>query len=332
MNFWFLSPDILEMLEFEKDHKGHYRVRSCPLSKSRLAHPEEIVRQLVLAQLISHYHYPYENLVVEPPIKMGIAKKRADIGILNFRGNLEIIIEIKQVANEESVPQLHSYMHASGVKYGALITLFDRHIFYRDPSGNISTTPDLPTYLNKQIKESARIEDEKNSSFLPYNMLNELGISIKRRLSLKRSEIEIQGEKLVVSNIDLLDFSKLRKIAIGVGVVLPSTISKSNWNLMLQQLFENVPAVNCQIDGDNSQDEQQSFQVFLREKSLVTDERVSLLFRDFYETFSNWYIKEFSGAKTFLPSKRSVSGQLRKSGFQLRKLGGQMYIHGLRLN
>lgn len=332
MNLWFISPEILEMLEFEKDKNGRYCVRSHHLNKSKLANPEEIVRQLVFAQLIAHYHYPYENLVIEPLIKMGIAKKRADIGIINLRGNLETIIEVKQISNDESVQQLHSYMHASGVKYGALVTLFERQVYYRDPSGQITSISDLPTYLKKQLAEFSLINNRKNENFQPYNQLKNLGIFIKSRLSAKRSEIEIKGEKIIISNIDLLDFSKLRKRAIEAGIVLPSSINKSNWDLMLQHLFDNAPQVNIESNEYETNEAERSFRNYLEKKCIKTDEKINVLFKDIYNNFSSWYVNEFSGNRRFLPSKKNISDQLKKSGFEARKIGGQTYVNGLNFN
>ena len=332
MNLWFISPEILEMLEFEKDNNGRYRVRSHHLNKSKLANPEEIIRQLVFAQLIADYHYPYENLIIEPLIKMGIAKKRADIGIMNPLGNLETIIEVKQIYNDESAQQLHSYMHASGVKYGALVTLFERQVYYRDPSGHITSASDLPTYLNRQPAESTSINNKKNENFQPYNQLKDLGIFIKRRISTKRSEIEIKGEKIIISNIDLLDFSKLRKIAIESGIVLPGSINRSNWDLMLQHLFENAPPLNIESNEYENNDAERSFLNFLETKCIKTDEKISILFKDIYTIFSSWYVNEFSGKRSFLPSRRNISAQLKKSGFEVRKIGGQNYVHGLKIS
>jgi len=332
MNLWFISPEILEMLEFEKDKNGHYRVRSHHLNKSRLANPEEIIRQLVFAQLMTHYHYPYENLVIEPLIKMGISKKRADIGIINQQGNFETIIEVKQISNDESVQQLHSYMHASGVKYGALITLFERQVYYRDSTGQITTISDLPTYLNKQLTEFTLINNRKTEDFQPVNQLNDLGIFIKSRLSAKRSEIEIKGQKIIISNTDLLDFSKLRRKAIEAGIVLPSSINKSNWDLMLQHLFENAPPVNIESNENKTNEAERSFRNYIETKCVKTDEKINVLFRDIYNNFTSWYINEYSENRSFLPSKINISTQLKKSGFEVRKIGGQIYVNGLQFN
>jgi hypothetical protein len=332
MDNWFLSPDLLDMIEISKDQNGRYRVRSHPLSKPKVANPEEILRQLVLAQLRTHYHYPHENLVTEFIIRMGIAKKRADIGILNQQGNLETIIEIKQTSNNDSLAQLQSYMHASGVKYGALISLFDRQVFYRHPSGEISAISDLPTYQEKNSTEGVLIKGIKKASSLPIDMLKKLGISSLIRLSVKKSEIEIRGKKIIVTNTDLLDFTKLRKITIGAGVVLPSSIDKNNWDAMLAYLFENAPLLELINSKNNDQEAELIFQDFLAKKCMKFNKNNQTLYKDIYHKFTDWYLKEFSGNKNYLPSKKNISAQLNKMGFQRRKIGGQIYVYGLEID
>lgn len=95
MNFWYLDPELLAEITISKDLRGHYRICSHHLDKPKRANPEEIIRQLVMVQLRCHYKYPYEKLVQEYSVKMGIARKRADIAILNKNKEIEAIIILK---------------------------------------------------------------------------------------------------------------------------------------------------------------------------------------------------------------------------------------------
>jgi type I restriction enzyme M protein len=146
MNLWFLAPELLAEIEISKDIKGCYRVRSHPSDKPKLANPEEIIRQLVLVQLRWHYHYPHERTVQEYVVQMGIAKKRADIAIVNDQNILESIIEVKQTIDDDSILQLQSYMQATGARFGAVISLHARKVFMRDHSGSFAQIPDLPVF------------------------------------------------------------------------------------------------------------------------------------------------------------------------------------------
>jgi hypothetical protein len=263
---------------------------------------------------------------------MGIAKKRADIGILNQQGNLEAIIEIKQTKNSDSVAQLHSYMHASGVRYGALISLLERQFFYRDPSGEINALSDLPSFQEKNAAPMGDNPKIKHVNSTPANMLKELGISGLSRLSAKKSEIEIKNEKIIVANTDLLDFTKLRKVAIGAGIILPSSIEKNNWDSMLSYLFESAPRLENQNPRNKTQAAEETFQNFLSKKCHQSNENNKILFKIIYDEFTDWYLKYFTGNEEYLPSKKNVSAQLNNLGFKRRNIGGNIYIYGLEID
>ena len=130
MNLWFLDPEILGQIEIYKDSLDVYRVQSRLFQKPKKATPEEIIRQLVLLQLIYHYHYPKELIVQEYLIRMGIAKKRADIVILGEDEKINVILEIKQKINSDSIGQLnHTFMQQ--VPKMAGLFLFLRGYFLR---------------------------------------------------------------------------------------------------------------------------------------------------------------------------------------------------------
>lgn len=84
--------------------------------------PEERVRQNFIIQLIDKYHYSIEQIEVEVKIKMGstYAKKRSDIVVYSNekKGNIHIIIENKKPDRKDGLDQLHSYMNATGAKFG----------------------------------------------------------------------------------------------------------------------------------------------------------------------------------------------------------------------
>jgi len=93
--------------------------------KKRLAKPEEIVRQLTVCMLTEELHYRPGRMDVEVPIQMGSAyhAKAADIVLYTDESKLTayMIIEVKKPRRKDGLEQLHSYMNATGVYYGAWI-------------------------------------------------------------------------------------------------------------------------------------------------------------------------------------------------------------------
>ncbi len=91
--------------------------------KRRLAKPEEIVRQLTVRMLTGELHYPAGRIGVEVPIQMGSAyhPKAADIVLYTDESKLTayMVIEVKKPLRKDGLEQLHSYMNATGVYYGA---------------------------------------------------------------------------------------------------------------------------------------------------------------------------------------------------------------------
>ncbi|MEW6606356.1 MAG: N-6 DNA methylase [bacterium] len=108
-----------------REERGKYVV-NCPISRQmRSARPEEIIRQLVINKLIGELNYPEERIAVEVSIKMGstYASKKADIVVYEdeAKEHSRIIIEVKKPNRKDGLEQLHSYMNATGVYYGAWI-------------------------------------------------------------------------------------------------------------------------------------------------------------------------------------------------------------------
>lgn len=118
------EPQELGKLRFEKE--GTRLNLLCAVSgKKRLAKPEEVVRQLTIHKLKDDLNYPVSRMDVEFPIKMGstYASKSADIVVFtdDTKQTPYIIIEVKKPLRRDGLDQLHSYMNATGVYYGAWI-------------------------------------------------------------------------------------------------------------------------------------------------------------------------------------------------------------------
>ena len=125
--------------------------------------PEENVRQLWVARLISTYKYPRNRIRVEHPIHMGSSKKFADIAVMNAhdRNSPIIIVEVKKPTRKDGKEQLRSYCSASGCGLAVW------------SNGNVSEA-----WLRKEIDKGKRnhfisIPDIPNSSETIEDMLNE---------------------------------------------------------------------------------------------------------------------------------------------------------------
>ena len=87
---------------------------------------EEKVRAEVITKLVLTHEYPLDSIAIEVSVKLGDARKRADIIVYNTNKNKKktnkayIIIETKTAKDkdiEEARDQALSYAHATGAKY-----------------------------------------------------------------------------------------------------------------------------------------------------------------------------------------------------------------------
>jgi len=112
------------------DHFEIVRVRDvdwafCPIRQKTVkltGHPEEIVRQRLLFELHGVYKYPWEQIRVEVPVKVGSteAKKKADIVIYSdtTARTPRVFVEVKKEHRLDGLEQLKVYMNATGCRLG----------------------------------------------------------------------------------------------------------------------------------------------------------------------------------------------------------------------
>ena len=111
--------------------------------------PEEIIRQLWLHKLHTHYKYPFERIDTEKTIHFGreIHAKAADI-VVYKRDKITpfIIIEVKSPTEKKGVEQLKSYLSAEGSEIGVWSNGLERVILYRPyPKEFEDSLSDIPT-------------------------------------------------------------------------------------------------------------------------------------------------------------------------------------------
>lgn len=124
--------------------------------KLRKETPEEHVRQRWARSLVDEYGYDVADMAVEYPVKMGSARKRADIVIFKPDGprrqdSILIVVEAKQdnilaKNRTEGVEQLKSYMSAcSSCRHGLWVGS-EKLAYEKSKDGEIDETIDIPRY------------------------------------------------------------------------------------------------------------------------------------------------------------------------------------------
>ena len=88
--------------------------------KTLSKNPEEPVRQWYEHILIEDCKYDANQIDIEVPIQMGATAKKADIVVYDSSSKSKkiIIVETKKPVKKDGIPQLHSYLEATGVEFG----------------------------------------------------------------------------------------------------------------------------------------------------------------------------------------------------------------------
>src|SRR5260364_44889 len=138
-------------------------IRCFITDKLRKDKPEENVRQRWARSLVDEYGYSKNDLAIEFPIRMGTAKKSADIVVFKAGGKKQediiIIIEtkredIKASDKSKGEGQLKSYMAASSsCKYGLWVGK-ERYAFEKLPDGWHCTGKRHPTRRRRKAAPS----------------------------------------------------------------------------------------------------------------------------------------------------------------------------------
>lgn len=149
------EPDELEKLSFVEE-SGKVYIICAATNKKRPAKPEEIIRQLMLYKLTDDLYYPEQRVAIEVPVKMGsaYASKKADIVVYkdDAKQTPYIIIEVKKPLRKDGLDQLHSYMNATGVYYGAWVNGNDAVFQLRLEPNLFEALPRLPA-LNEDLDD-----------------------------------------------------------------------------------------------------------------------------------------------------------------------------------
>lgn len=144
----FEPSEIRAVEAFLITRNGKTYIQCQVRGKQVLAKPEEIVRQLWLRRLTTHYRYPLERITVEYPITFGRdSSKRADIVVLDAdRPTVPyLIVEVKQTTAKGGKDQLKSYTHATGAPLAVWSDGTQAIYWHRKNPNYFVELPDLPT-------------------------------------------------------------------------------------------------------------------------------------------------------------------------------------------
>lgn len=174
--------------------------------KPRPAKPEEIVRQLYLRKLMSHYGYPKERIAVEKYVYFGstVHEKAADIVIWERDAPTTpyIIVELKKPRRKDGLEQLKSYCNAEGSPMGVWTNGAETIILHREEPNifrSISDIPDSTQRLADLLAERWTLEDLERENKL-----------VIERTSLR--EIIQNMEDLVLANAGVDAFEEVFKL------------------------------------------------------------------------------------------------------------------------
>src|SRR3989338_6644694 len=204
----FEGVDIFSVLKITEEERGRYYIEDLKTGKGRFVYdekkgngkPEEIVRQLWLHKLNTHYKYPLDRMDTEKDIHFGreIHSKAVDIVVYkNDKITPYILVEVKAPTESKGIDQMKGYLNAEGSEIGVWSNGRKRVILYRPyPKEFDDTLPDLPA-ADKTIDDLL----ESKKTYFEYTTT---------KASLK--DIVESMEELVLANAGVDVFTEIFKL------------------------------------------------------------------------------------------------------------------------
>jgi len=177
-----------------------YYVQCLIRQREILLTPEEIIRQLFLIKLTTHYQYPLSSINVEYSVTIGSTdKKRADIVIFDKdRPTVPyIIIELKHPKLKDGKEQLKSYCHATGSPIGVWTNGEQISYYHRVNPNYFEDLTDIPS-------ATQTLEEIKNEKFT-INDLVKIDKLVHQKKSLKDLILEMEDEVLANAGVDVFE-------------------------------------------------------------------------------------------------------------------------------
>lgn len=192
---------IIENAIFEsadKKGKSFFAIQCLKRGSNIKVTPEEIVRQLFLNRLLTHYKYPKDRILVEFPVRFGTdTSKRADIVIMEKDRPevVYIIVELKKPTFKDGKEQLKSYCNGTGSPMGVWTNGGNIEYYHRKDPNIFDNIRDIPA-LNETL------EDVLNTRFTILDLIKE---DVLNKKSLKRIIEEFEDEVLANAGVDVFE-------------------------------------------------------------------------------------------------------------------------------
>lgn len=161
--------------------------------------PEEVVRQLYTARLISQYGYPKNRIAFEYVVNFGREKKKADIVILDKdrTDTPYIIIELKKPKLKDGKGQLRSYCNATGALIGVWTNGEQISHYHRKEPNYFEEITDIPD-SNQLFEDVLRERFTLKDLFIKDKI-------VKEQKSLKGLIQEMEDEVLANAGVDVFE-------------------------------------------------------------------------------------------------------------------------------
>ena len=172
----------------------------CPVRRRPVQlKPEELIRQLYTARLLSNYRYPLERVRFEHPVNFGRERKRTDIVIFekDKPDTPYIIVEVKKPKLKDGKGQLRSYCNATGAPIGVWTNGQKISHYHRKDPNYFEDITDIPN-ANQTLKDVLSERFTLKQLILKDKLVNE-------RKSLKDVISELEDEVLANAGVDVFE-------------------------------------------------------------------------------------------------------------------------------
>lgn len=195
----FSEAEINALTLHDKNGKPH--LYDAIDNKERPAKPEEIVRQLFLAQLLHKYKYPKSRIRVEVGVYFGstIAEKRADIIVYDKDSptTAYLIVEVKKPKRKDGIEQLKSYCNAEGAPIAVWTNGGELVGLHREGTNlyqNLAELPRADQTLAEVINQPVTIDELRKHNKL-----------VTENRTLKNIILDLQELALANAGVDAFD-------------------------------------------------------------------------------------------------------------------------------
>jgi type I restriction enzyme M protein len=117
----FTQDEITAIENMITEQDGKYFIKCQIKERTKVAKPEEVVRQLWIYRLLTEYGYSKERIDVEKVIYFGSRVEPGAADIVVYHEDLEhyyILFEVKRPSRTAGLEQLKSYCNAEGTPIG----------------------------------------------------------------------------------------------------------------------------------------------------------------------------------------------------------------------